>query len=265
MTIEDNNRSYRQSSIDYFKKVRDAIYIWIFVLSYIALTIADIVIIVQNYEKVCDEPYIYWLVVVIVQNTIMLGIEIYKKKNGINSYDRDVANEYHTFSRIDNFFRIVELIVLIIGWFLYFNSSNCYKNMPKVHNLVFAHIILSTLSLTSELITTILILLCCLPIIQLILKCTVKKIELLNKLPLYEYQGDNIFNRQGEKDVLIIIENDGCCICMEENYKQKEHIRIFNCQHIFHQTCADTWLERNPTCPICRREIFDNKEHESLI
>lgn len=63
----------------------------------------------------------------------------------------------------------------------------------------------------------------------------------------------------GEKDKTKIT----CAICMEENNK---NILELNCNHRFHVNCIKTWIEReieenrNPSCPFCRSNIFDENE-----
>ncbi|KAL6177408.1 hypothetical protein ACLB2K_048934 [Fragaria x ananassa] len=46
--------------------------------------------------------------------------------------------------------------------------------------------------------------------------------------------------------------DNACPICLGE-YQARETIRtIPECNHYFHANCVDTWLRRNPTCPLCR-------------
>lgn len=45
----------------------------------------------------------------------------------------------------------------------------------------------------------------------------------------------------------------GCCpICLAD-YKETDLLRLLpDCKHQFHVGCVDTWLKRNPSCPVCR-------------
>ena len=41
-----------------------------------------------------------------------------------------------------------------------------------------------------------------------------------------------------------------CPICMEP-YENDETISILSCGHQFKHLCLQTWLEKNPRCPMC--------------
>lgn len=45
-----------------------------------------------------------------------------------------------------------------------------------------------------------------------------------------------------------------CSICIEQ-YPVGCDIAIMNCDHFFHKNCIIEWLNRKPTCPICREEV----------
>ncbi len=46
-----------------------------------------------------------------------------------------------------------------------------------------------------------------------------------------------------------------CTICME-NFNDEDIVRILgDCNHIFHITCCDIWMETNVRCPVCRKDI----------
>ncbi|XP_072987447.1 putative RING-H2 finger protein ATL69 [Typha latifolia] len=52
-------------------------------------------------------------------------------------------------------------------------------------------------------------------------------------------------------------EDAQCSICLGE-YEEKEMLRIMpTCRHNFHLACIDEWLQKQPTCPICRLPLGD--------
>ena len=48
--------------------------------------------------------------------------------------------------------------------------------------------------------------------------------------------------------------HETCSICFEE-YKNDTPIAITECQHSYHLSCIESWLERKRDCPICRAPI----------
>ncbi len=56
-----------------------------------------------------------------------------------------------------------------------------------------------------------------------------------------------------------------CAICQEE-FKNKENLKITPCDHIFHPKCISTWLEKEctrPTCPSCRHDCREKLNNDS--
>jgi hypothetical protein len=49
-------------------------------------------------------------------------------------------------------------------------------------------------------------------------------------------------------------EHPNCVICQEEMHVNKI-TRKLPCEHVYHKECIDIWLIKNPTCPICRRNV----------
>ncbi|XP_071905395.1 NEP1-interacting protein 1-like isoform X2 [Coffea arabica] len=46
-----------------------------------------------------------------------------------------------------------------------------------------------------------------------------------------------------------------CAICLTD-FKNGDCARMLpNCGHSFHVNCIDEWLNRNGTCPVCRRDV----------
>ena len=48
----------------------------------------------------------------------------------------------------------------------------------------------------------------------------------------------------------------GCCsICLEEFIEEDICRRLVNCTHLFHNHCVSQWLQKQPSCPLCRTKI----------
>jgi hypothetical protein len=42
-----------------------------------------------------------------------------------------------------------------------------------------------------------------------------------------------------------------CSICLEEFNSEKD-ISFLDCEHIYHTDCIIEWINKEPTCPLCR-------------
>ena len=77
----------------------------------------------------------------------------------------------------------------------------------------------------------------------------------LNKFDMNEkYMKKNIENGN--------LEAPFCCICLAE-IKLKQKAVLLPCGHLLHWKCAELWLKKNNTCPMCRFELneyFANKK-----
>merc|ERR1711998_791667 len=47
---------------------------------------------------------------------------------------------------------------------------------------------------------------------------------------------------------------DSCVICLND-FKPGEEIRTLSCEHVFHKSCIDSWLETHTTCPLCNVQL----------
>uniref|UniRef100_T1JPH6 RING-type domain-containing protein n=1 Tax=Strigamia maritima TaxID=126957 RepID=T1JPH6_STRMM len=56
----------------------------------------------------------------------------------------------------------------------------------------------------------------------------------------------------GDDDVLEV-----CVICLEEE-KIGQRVKDLPCSHVFHSKCIDTWLVKNYSCPLCRKDLQTN-------
>ncbi|XVF20928.1 hypothetical protein REPUB_Repub12eG0046100 [Reevesia pubescens] len=56
-----------------------------------------------------------------------------------------------------------------------------------------------------------------------------------------------------------------CAICLEE-LKEGDLCRILsNCKHLYHLSCIDRWLFKEPCCPLCRGSIHASGSTHALL
>ncbi|KAM3357682.1 E3 ubiquitin-protein ligase ATL76-like [Capsicum galapagoense] len=48
-----------------------------------------------------------------------------------------------------------------------------------------------------------------------------------------------------------------CAVCLDYVNGGDKCRELPKCGHAFHAECVDAWLERNWTCPICRKQVTD--------
>mmetsp|Transcript_70898 Transcript_70898/g.205333 ORF Transcript_70898/g.205333 Transcript_70898/m.205333 type:complete len:375 (+) Transcript_70898:60-1184(+) len=54
-----------------------------------------------------------------------------------------------------------------------------------------------------------------------------------------------------------------CVVCCETFKAKDTVVTLPSCGHVFHETCAMTWLKSHNTCPFCRRELpAEDAEYE---
>ncbi|GAA0145674.1 hypothetical protein LIER_05814 [Lithospermum erythrorhizon] len=46
-----------------------------------------------------------------------------------------------------------------------------------------------------------------------------------------------------------------CAICLHEVSEGEKYKILPKCNHAYHVSCIDSWLQINPSCPICRSEV----------
>ena len=68
----------------------------------------------------------------------------------------------------------------------------------------------------------------------------------LSKIPITKFQ---------KKADVKAGEEEKCPICLID-LEHNEEIRSLPCKHIFHPSCIDTWLVKNSSCPICKRDVM---------
>ena len=67
-----------------------------------------------------------------------------------------------------------------------------------------------------------------------------------DKLPLQPFKKDPNVTLSGkaESNVFYSVYDDG------------DELRILPCFHEYHSHCADTWIKKNPTCPVCHADVW---------
>mmetsp|Transcript_13342 Transcript_13342/g.17418 ORF Transcript_13342/g.17418 Transcript_13342/m.17418 type:complete len:747 (-) Transcript_13342:41-2281(-) len=70
----------------------------------------------------------------------------------------------------------------------------------------------------------------------------------LAKIPVYTYGTD-------PPPEFPEAEGDECSICLVE-FEAGHKCRLLPCSHKFHMECADTWLQRSVSCPLCKQDIL---------
>eukprot|EP00662_Eupelagonemidae_sp_cell21_P019875 gene19875-56930_t len=45
-----------------------------------------------------------------------------------------------------------------------------------------------------------------------------------------------------------------CAVC-QDDFAAGDEARRLNCFHQFHRRCADAWLVRSLTCPLCKADL----------
>ena len=50
-----------------------------------------------------------------------------------------------------------------------------------------------------------------------------------------------------------------CCVCLED-VCAGQPVRTLPCLHTFHAQCAEEWLKKKKTCPLCQFDIVDGAD-----
>ncbi|KAG9154929.1 hypothetical protein Leryth_012128 [Lithospermum erythrorhizon] len=47
-----------------------------------------------------------------------------------------------------------------------------------------------------------------------------------------------------------------CVVCLNEVFKGEKYKILPTCKHGYHDSCIESWLQTNPSCPVCRCEVY---------
>lgn len=77
--------------------------------------------------------------------------------------------------------------------------------------------------------------------------------------------GHTLVGLAGNQCHLNVVQNQKeCVICRDAFETAQKVIQLPACGHVFHETCALTWLTHHCACPYCRRELpTDDAEYEA--
>ena len=70
-------------------------------------------------------------------------------------------------------------------------------------------------------------------------------------------QGTEVSQRVVEKiksntvDPNIVAKGSCCSICLDD-FDETRDIVYLDCQHIYHEDCIIEWINKDPSCPLCR-------------
>jgi hypothetical protein len=59
------------------------------------------------------------------------------------------------------------------------------------------------------------------------------------------------------------MDDEGCPVCCDKI--ESTDATTLACGHGFHHSCLQTWLERNPSCPMCRQDASEDLELECRV
>jgi len=79
----------------------------------------------------------------------------------------------------------------------------------------------------------------------------------LNARLTQETQSTQVSPRVVEKiktntvDPNVLTKGSSCSICLED-FDETKDIVYLDCQHIYHEDCIIEWINKDPSCPLCR-------------
>ncbi|KAM3298002.1 hypothetical protein ACQJBY_039787 [Aegilops geniculata] len=69
--------------------------------------------------------------------------------------------------------------------------------------------------------------------------------DLINKIPAIRFSAATGSDQETDESCC-------CSVCLQD-FGSRQFVRALpQCQHIFHMSCIDNWLQRNASCPLCR-------------
>jgi hypothetical protein len=155
---------------------------------------------------------------------------------------------------------VFTLMTYVLGNLWVFNCDTCPKTAPALFYLSLTWVIYGYVILLLPLVLLMLIIFC-LPLFILFMRLFYPQERrgatdaLIQTLPFYA------FKQPGDAYGPIVVskEDAECAICLAP-YEREQCLRVFGCQHHFHQECVDRWLAISATCPLCVQPVFSAHE-----
>ncbi len=73
----------------------------------------------------------------------------------------------------------------------------------------------------------------------------------------HTYTKEQIQERLGPMKKMNELSEPCDCLICHECVSIKQFYRTLSCGHKYHKKCIDRWIFKNPTCPTCRKNIFE--------
>lgn len=184
----------------------------------------------------CDQPLATWLTVQLIWDL------------GPRQCFEALGNP-----RLRMLFKVVPLLLIIVGAVLFFHTETCSTTNPELYTFVKYYLVFLTISYTTG------FLISCVLIGLIVYGMmhgwfdqtngaspeTIKKIETVTYDP-------SMFAQDGRVDD----DRPSCeCCCCQETFGPDKAIKKTSCQHFFHEECLEKWLKVATTCPICRHDL----------
>jgi hypothetical protein len=134
---------------------------------------------------------------------------------------------------------ITNAVSFILDNMVLFSDLDYIKEYPQSYIMVFAHLVIDYVFITSVVVLYIYFKKCKKTEIVSIINDDSIGIEVIDTIII---QDNYTLEKYNEID---------CVICLEE-YKIQDSIKILSCKHYFHTDCIEQWLNINRSCPMCR-------------
>ena len=231
-----NNHIFQSNILDALMTGCSKIFLFLAWVIYIyTWTVISILVLISNAGKTCNKPLYTWLIAFTIIVSVSTLLETYIKCRGFV----EIANNCRKYIRVGIF------VLYLFSIFYLLNLGTCRSKMPQVYIFIFYFLFFYSIAILLVIVS--LCLFCCFTdtIMAYIPSGNPASQEELDRLCMYTYNSSER-----------IFETTTCCICLE-NYVDGENLRILPCdeKHNFHQTCVDSWLKKNKTCPLCRKDI----------